>query len=1119
MAANGSSDDQTRSFTILAAGTIISHYKIISKIGAGGMGEVYLAEDNELNRKVALKFLPQHLCQDENCRARFKREAQAAAALKHANIITIHEVSESQGRPFIVMEYIEGKSLRDIIKEGKLTINKAINLTMQICAGLNDAHETGIVHRDIKPSNILLDKNNQPIILDFGLATIKGAAKITKTGSTLGTMGYLSPEQARGEKADKRSDLFSVGVILYEMITGRQPFHHEYEAATLNAILHDAPEPLSRYKSGVAVELQQIVDKALEKNPETRYQHADDLLADLKRLQITTIPRRRSPTGYWIAVATIVIVIIGYFLINQFLYQSKADKQGWANSIAVLIFRDQSPNRDQDYFCEGMTDAIIGRLSNIKNLRVISLTSVLKIKDNDYDLKKVGKMLGVETILEGSILKERDRIRVRVQLIDVEEDTHLWSDQFDQKLESIFDVQDNISKAIVEVMKIELMGGEESSLIKRNTDNLEAYNEYTQGRYFWRKRTADGIQKSIEHFERAIELDSTYALAYSGLADAWNILPGYSNVLYPEVEQMANEAAKTAVRLDDNLAEAHASLAMTYWYSLRDIENAEIEFKRAIELNPCYSWAHLWYGNMLYVWWRDKEGKKRELEKALECDPLSIVALNNLAAMNSEDSNFVEAESLYKKLLEIEPANGTFRANFGIHFLRAGKIDEAVEQFEKAVELEPTYWDRYHGYAQELFDFGYEGRAEKVWQRVIAAYPEQPENYSNYGWYIKDNLKNYNDAIEQFNKAISLRKDFGIAYWGMADAYDKLKNYDEAISTAKQAITAKDYQPYYHKTLGEIYFHAGKLDSALLSYMTYLSRIPGDNQSINETGQIAILARHYDLADSLFGVMENHIVPRERAWGRYYKAKVLNHQGKFDQALKVLKVGIEIDRKETEEIGDEWPLEYKYYHRGLIFLLLENPDSAIVQFRQARQVMQNIDSTHYWTIVLEGRIAQSYAYKKDTAMANKIIHNCLSQIDSANTNKIRILNFQIAFVQSIIGNFDSAATIREQVIKSGEKYFDSFQECGRCYLGAGRIVEAIEMSEKAMEIFDNGRTTWPERDVLLHYELGQAYEAAGRIDEAVEQYEIFLDIWKNADDGLKSVEDAKERLAKLKEHI
>ena len=536
-----SDNDRTQTHVVLSQGTMVGHYRIIEKIGAGGMGEAFLAEDTKLHRKVALKFLPTQYIADADFKTRFVREAEAMAKLNHPNIITIFEVSEFKSRPFFAMELVEGQSLRDLAKSKELSIDRIIELAIQVCDGLSAAHDKKIVHRDIKPSNIVIDAYGRPKILDFGLAAIQGAEHLTKTGSTLGTVQYMSPEQVQGQKVDHRSDLFSLGVVLYELISGRTPFEKDNESATLKAITQDNPEPLARYKADIPDELQRTVSKLLEKNPSLRYQHADGVVSDLKRMITPTQSsiaavsiRRKKRWPLWLGAGAIaaLLVISGYLISDRLPIGEKSglvksDETVWENSIAVLPLRDFSSSQDQEYFSDGMTDAIIGKLSGIKNLQVISMTSVMRYKNTDRDLKKIGYDLQVNTILEGSIQLEGDRLRVRVQLINAADDAHLWSQTYDRQLESIFDIQDDISRAIVDAMRVELVSGDTIAIARRYTQNIEAFSFYMRGRHLWAKRTEGDIRKAIEYYQKAIELDSYYALAYSGLADAWTVLPGY----------------------------------------------------------------------------------------------------------------------------------------------------------------------------------------------------------------------------------------------------------------------------------------------------------------------------------------------------------------------------------------------------------------------------------------------------------------------------------------------------------------------------------------------------------------------------------------------------------------
>lgn len=519
-------DDKTQSYTPLTKDTMVGHYRIVDKIGAGGMGEVYLAEDTELHRKVALKFLPPHLCQDEDCRRRFKREAQAAAKLSHPNIVTIHEVGEHQTRPYFVMEHVEGRSLRDV-KAEELDIDRIVGIAIQLCDGLQTAHAAGVIHRDIKPSNIIIDSSGRPRLLDFGLATVKGGEQLTKTGSTLGTVGYMSPEQIDGKETDARSDLFSLGVVLYELITNISPFRRDDETATLKAILQDTPEPLVRYKYGVPDDLQRIVSKLLEKDPSLRYQSAAGVIPDLKKLSATStssvaIERKRTRWIRYVVPSTVIILLavvaIWYFGHREQVPSTTADDE--RIMLAVLPFENLGDPEDE-YFADGMTGEIISRLSSLSNLGVISRTSVYAYKDMQKTIPEIASELGVGYILEGTIRWDHSgdssRLRVTPELIDVEYDAHLWSDRYDRTLTGIFEVQADIASQVVEALGVTLGSDEQRELARMPTVNMKAYDAYMRALKY-NIYYPEEARAAIELYEKAINLDSEFVDAYGQLA-------------------------------------------------------------------------------------------------------------------------------------------------------------------------------------------------------------------------------------------------------------------------------------------------------------------------------------------------------------------------------------------------------------------------------------------------------------------------------------------------------------------------------------------------------------------------------------------------------------------------
>ena len=645
MTDNNQNNDRTESFVPLTKGTKVGHYTIIEKIGAGGMGEVYLAEDTELKRQVALKFLPYHFVSDETAKARFKREAQATAKLNHPNIVTIYEVSEYMNRPFFAMECCDGKPLRDIIKEIELSIDDSIKLAIQIFEGLEKAHQAGIVHRDIKPSNIIIDSDERAKLLDFGLATVQGTEKLTQTGSTLGTIGYMSPEQIQVKDIDLRSDLFSFGIVLYEMITGRPPFKGDTEAATLNSILNDTPEPLSRYKNKVPDELQRIVSKLLEKSPELRYQHADDIKADLKRID------------------------------KKLDHQTK-DK---LPSIAVLSFTNLSNDPDQEYFCDGMAEEIINALTRIENFRVIARTSAFSFKGKAIDVREIGKKLDVETLLEGSVRKSGNRLRIMAQLIKTEDGSHLWSNRYDKEMDDIFAVQDEISLAIVEKLKIKLLKNEKANMAKNRAHNIEAYNLYLQGRYHWNKRTTEPLKKALDCFEQAIKIDSNFALAYTGLADCYSMLQQAGELKPHEAFPKAKEFALKALEIDDSLAEAHTSLAHVLRAHDWDWAGAENEFKRALELNPGYATGHQWYAMFLYEQ-DDVDKALVEIQKAEELDPLSLIIKVASAWIYAYAGLFDISEDKCRNVLEMDSDFIYAHDAFSLIYALQGFKEKAIEE-------------------------------------------------------------------------------------------------------------------------------------------------------------------------------------------------------------------------------------------------------------------------------------------------------------------------------------------------------------------------------------------------------------------------------------------------------
>ena len=640
-------------------GKTISHYRILEKLGEGGMGVVYKAEDTKLKRTIVLKFLPLELTRAPEAKTRFVQEAQAASALNHTNICVIYEIDEVEDQSFIAMECVEGETLKARIRKGPLDLGEAVDIATQVAGGLAKAHSKGIVHRDIKPANIMVTNDGTAKIVDFGLAILAGQVRLTRTGVTSGTVAYMSPEQARGEQIDHRTDIWSLGAVLYEMVTGQLPFRGEYEPALIYSILNDTPESMSALRGEVPPELERIVMKAMARLPADRYRTAEDMRMALESCTRSTVPSAVASSG---------------------------KKLEYLPSIAVLPFKDMSPQKDQDYLCEGIAEELLNALVQIEGLRVAARTSSAQFKDKAVNVQAIGRELGVQSVLEGSVRKSGDRLRITAQLINVEDGYHLWSEKYDRDLEDIFAIQDEISLAIVDKLRVKLLRDEKSKLIKRHTENEEAYRLYLQGRYFWNRRHEGGVQKGLEYFQKAIDIDPDYPLPHSGMADCYFSL-GFFDFLAPNVAfGKCKEAALKAVELDPDLAEVHASLGNAFFYFDWDYPAAEAEFQHAIGLNSNYATVRYFYGMFLTAAGRFDDAVAQE-RRALELDPIQpTIRAAQAFTLRLADRND-EAIATSRASIEFDPNFFVSWLNLGQEYALIGKFAEAEEAVRKADDL------------------------------------------------------------------------------------------------------------------------------------------------------------------------------------------------------------------------------------------------------------------------------------------------------------------------------------------------------------------------------------------------------------------------------------------------
>ncbi len=641
-------------------GKTISHYKILEKLGEGGMGVVYKAEDIKLGRPVALKFLPSNLTKDPDAKKRFIQEAKAASALDHSNICVIYEVDElDTGEMFIAMGYYDGETLKTKIEQGPVSIEESVDIALQIARGLDKAHAKGIIHRDIKPANIVLTRDGRILILDFGVAKLLGQTKLTKTGASIGTAAYMSPEQIRGEEVGPGADQWALGVVCYEMLTAQLPFQGEYEQALTYSILNDDLNDVTHLRPDCPEKLTAAVKKTLEKDGKDRYKGVSRLIEDLRQIQ-----------------KELALMEDGV----------QKDKTTDSPSIAVLPFANMSADPENEYFSDGLTEELINAFTKIEGLRVVARTSSFIFKGKDVDIREIGQKLNVRSVLEGSVRKAGNRIRITAQLINVQDGYHLWSEQYDRELEDVFAIQDEISNQIAETLKASL--GRETVSIEHSKPDVKAYEIYLKGRYYWSKFGPESIQKAIECFNTAIEMDPGFALAHAALAETYvTISNPFGSIPTKEAMPKAKQAAEKALSIDPNLAEAYVSLGAVATFFEWDRKKAEEHFQRAISLNPNLPNARFWYELALSCLDQDFDEGKKQLKIAFKSDPLNMAVLLRFGYTHYYKYEFDTAIEYFEKMIELEPNSPIGHHGLSDAYGQKAEYDRALAEGEKAVEM------------------------------------------------------------------------------------------------------------------------------------------------------------------------------------------------------------------------------------------------------------------------------------------------------------------------------------------------------------------------------------------------------------------------------------------------
>ena len=704
-------------------GTTLSHYRILEKLGGGGMGVVYAAEDLNLGRRVALKFLPEDLNKNPQVIERFRREARAASALNHPNICTIHDIEEHEGQFFLVMELLDGETLRQRIAAKPLTLDSLLDFGTQITEALTAAHLKGIVHRDIKPANIFITNLGTAKLLDFGLAKLSpdsatsagspgpslGATEdaLTSPGVALGTIAYMSPEQARGEDLDARTDLFSFGAVLYEMATGRMAFPGPSTAVIFHAILERTPPNPSTLRTSIPHRFDEIVQKALEKDRTLRYQTAAEIGADLKRLKRDTDSARttaafpgsssaKNRKTKWgaglLAAGLLFAAVLALALLYKTRHGDPASPPPVATSIdslAVLPFVNAGGDPKTEYLSEGITQDLVQTLSQIPNLKVVSLMSVYRYKGKNANPRAVASELGVHAILNGRMLQQGDKISITAELLDAVHDRQLWSHHYERTLADVSTVQSEITRDIAENLKLKMSAAQQSLAAQQSAQNSDAYQLYLQGRFYVNRLSAGGASQAIDYFQQAIAKDPNYALAYSGMADAYFSLSRSTAALSPkEAGAKARQAAEKALELDPSLSEAHTSMGLVLLVFDWDFPNAERQLRQAIDLNPSYSLAHHIYAE--YLWCMGKyEDSLQESRKALALEPFQSLSRYNLGFSLMFDKRYAESETEFHKILDRDPTFSLAHFGLGTVLGIEHKSEEAAAEMEKIVRTSP----------------------------------------------------------------------------------------------------------------------------------------------------------------------------------------------------------------------------------------------------------------------------------------------------------------------------------------------------------------------------------------------------------------------------------------------
>ena len=878
-------------------GTTISHYKILEKLGEGGMGIVYKAEDTKLKRTVALKFIPPAQSADGDAKQRFIQEAQAASALDHPNICTIHEIDETEdGQTFIVMAYYKGESLKEKLKQGPMDIEQAIRIALDVAAGLARAHEAGIVHRDIKPANIMITDRGEVRIVDFGLAKLSGQTLLTKTGSTLGTAAYMSPEQVLGENVDHRSDIWSLGVVLYEMVTGQRPFRGEVEQAVMYNITNEEPEPLTGLQPDVFECLEMIIAQCLVKEQEERYEHAEHLILDLqgmtrgdtpirsiisaRKTSVTTLFLSHKRSVLFAATATIVLIIAAILVYS---FQTNEDI---IDSIAILPVSASKENTDIDHLIEGIPEGIITSLRKLSNFRIIPFSTIrYHYKNKKVDPIEVGKAHNVRAVVFSELIERGSEILIRVEIVDTKKrDSIFFTTYKALRGENLAQVQSDITRDITKSIGLRMTAKKAAEVLKLETYVPLAYEYYKKGRLFWKKRTAADLDSAMWYFDRAIETDPNFALAYSGKGDTYLRLREYAGAPLHTTRILARFAAEKALQLDASLAESHATMGRLLNLESRYLV-AQKEFAKAIELDPNYVPAYHWLA-LNYADRREYHHAINTDLKALKIDPESPVIANDLAAHYITGIEFAKGHVQHKKNIKKFPDHIGVAVAYSIEMDSLSNVNRVVDAAGE-------------GFAPDelsLGDNSSNNNIEKALQaarKILVMDSLSLGNNIDMGQLYVETGQ-YDNALRQFKKTLAINPNYAKAYVNIGIMYRVMKNYEKSIEHFNRALQLDPSSPEANTQLAITYKEMGDYDRAEAEFKKALGLNPFNVRINNYLEGFYFQTRRYRNAVEYFK-QQTELYPNESTTLYHYYGRALELTGEYKQALHSYQHAVDLD--------------------------------------------------------------------------------------------------------------------------------------------------------------------------------------------------------------------------------